>query len=109
MLVCILGDIVLTYLSSNSIIDVIYSSLSSSSSCHQIGVTALMYAADRGYEDTVKLLLDRGASAETKDNVSTRRCITTHMHVYIKLSMRWMNIVRRILTRWNDMRWDDCW
>ena len=33
-----------------------------------------MYAADRGYEDTVKLLLDRGASAETKDNVSTRRC-----------------------------------
>ena len=73
-----------TYSSFDSIVDLIFSSLSSSSSCHQIGVTALMYAADRGFEDTVKLLLDRGASAETKDNVSTRRCITTHLHVYIK-------------------------
>ena len=79
-----------TYSSSDRIIDLIYSSLSSSSSCHQIGVTALMYAADSGYEDTVKLLLDRGASAETKDNVSTRRCISTHMHVSIKWSMSWM-------------------
>ena len=66
-----------------------------------------MYAADRGYEDTIKLLLDRRASVETKDNVSTRRCITTHMHDYIKLSMSWMNIVRRIMTRWDETIWDE--
>ena len=73
-----------TYLSFDTVIDLIQSSLSSSSSRHQIGVTALMYAADRGHVDTVKLLLDRRASVERKDNVSTRRCITLYIHVYLK-------------------------
>ena len=66
-----------------------------------------MIATHGGYVDTVKLLLDRGASVEEKDNVSTRRCITTHMHVCIKWSMSWMNIVRRILMRCDVMRWDE--
>ena len=86
-----------TNLSFDRVIDLVQLSLSSSSSRHQVGVTALMISARGGRG--VKLLLDRGASVETKDNVSTRRCITTHMHVYIKLSMSWMNIVRRILMR----------
>ena len=56
----------------------------SSSSRHQIGVTALMIAALGGPVDTVKLLLDSGSDIEIRDNVSTRRCITTHMRVYVK-------------------------
>ena len=63
-----------------------------------------MNAALGGHVDTVKLLLDSGSDIEDKDNVSTRRCISTCMHVSIKWSMSWMNIVRRILTRWDDMK-----
>ena len=47
-------------------------------------MTALMDAALGGHVDTVKLLLDSGSDIEDKDNVITRRCITTHMHVYTK-------------------------
>ena len=43
-----------------------------------------MTAAFGGHVDTVKLLLDSGSDIEDKDNVSTRRCMTTYMHVYIK-------------------------
>ena len=73
-----------------------------------------MRAALGGHVDTVKLLLDSGSDIEDKDNVSTRRCITTHMHVYLKWSMSWLNIVRRILIEGDEMkryeiRWDDCW
>ena len=71
-----------TYLSSNTIIGFIQ--LLSSSLRNQAGVTALMWAAQEGPVDTVKLLLDSGSDIEKKDNVSTRRCITTHMRVYVK-------------------------
>ena len=74
-----------TYTSSDRTIDLIQSLLLFSFLSEQkAGVTALTSAAQGGHVDTVKLLLDRRASVETKDNVSTRRCITTHMHVYIK-------------------------
>ena len=43
-----------------------------------------MNAALGGHVDTVELLLDSESDIDDKDNVSTRRCITTHMHVYIK-------------------------
>ena len=43
-----------------------------------------MRAALGGHVDTVKLLLDSGSDIEIRDNVSTRRCITTHMRVYVK-------------------------
>ena len=65
--------------------------------------------------DTVKLLLDSGTDIENRDDVSTRRCTLTYMYVYMKWSMIWLNIVRRILTRWAEMRWlliddeDDVW
>ena len=102
-----------TYLSSNTIIGFIQ--LLSSSLRNQAGVTALMWAAQGGHVDTVKLLLDSGSDIEDKDNVSTRRCITLYMHAYLKWSMSWMNIVRRALMRWDEMRWlliddeDDVW
>ena len=43
-----------------------------------------MHAALQGHVDTVNLLLDSGSDIENKNNVSTRRCLTTDMHVYIK-------------------------
>ena len=54
--------VVPTYLSFDRVIDLVQLSLSSSSSRHQTGLTALMIAAQGGHVDTVKLLLDRGAS-----------------------------------------------
>ena len=54
----------------------------SSSSRHQLGPTAFLRAASQGHVDTVELLLDSGSDKENKHNVSTRRCITTYMHVY---------------------------
>ena len=51
---------------------------------NQFGGTALMRAALGGHGDTVKLLLDSGSDIEEKDIVSTRRCISTCMHVYLK-------------------------
>ena len=70
----------LTYL----LIELLIQLLLSSSSRHQVGVTALMIAAQGGHVDTVKLLLDRGASVEEKDNVSTRNCISIYVHVCVK-------------------------
>ena len=40
-------------------------------------MTALMWAAQYGHADTVKLLLEAGASIEAKDNVSKRISICT--------------------------------
>ena len=34
-----------------------------------------MLAADHGHADTVKVLLEAGASIEAKDNVSKRMCV----------------------------------
>ena len=65
-----------------------------------------MYAADRGYEDTIKLLLDRGASAETKDNVSTRRCIIIIYACWYKVINELDEDCKKDIA---DMRWDDCW
>jgi hypothetical protein len=36
---------------------------------YQIGWTALMCAAERGYIDCIRLLIDAGAETETKCNV----------------------------------------
>ena len=58
-----------------------------------------MIAAHGGHVDTVKLLLDSGTDIENRDNVSTRRLLLLYMHVHTKLSMSWMNIVRRIWMR----------
>ena len=68
-----------------------------------------MVAAQGGHVDIVKLLLDSGSDTKEKNNVSTRRCIPPYMHVYIKWSMIWMKIVRRILTRWDEMIVVDRW
>ena len=70
-----------TYLSSNTIIYLIQSL--SLSSLYQLGLRALMYAAQGGHVDTVKLLLDSGSDIEKKDNVSTRRCMTTYICMFI--------------------------
>ena len=40
-------------------------------------MTALMFAAGNGCTDTVKLLLEAGASIEAKDNVSKKISIST--------------------------------
>ena len=40
-------------------------------------MTALMWAANNGKAETVKLLLEAGASIEAKDNVSKRISICT--------------------------------
>ena len=74
--------VVSAYLSSNTIIDYIQLSLSSSSR-HQVGITALMNAAQGGHVDTVKLLLDSGSDIEEKDNVSTRRYIATYISIFL--------------------------
>ena len=44
---------------------------------HQINKTALMLAASNGNADTVKLLLEAGASTEAESNVSKRISICT--------------------------------
>ena len=43
-------------------------------------MTALMFAAGNGCTDTVKLLLEAGASIEAKEVVSKRISIHTHTH-----------------------------
>ena len=40
-------------------------------------MTALMWAANNGHTDNVKVLLEAGASIEAKDDVSTRTSICT--------------------------------
>ena len=40
-------------------------------------MTALIYAARDGHSDTIKLLLEAGATAEAKDTVSKRISICT--------------------------------
>ena len=37
---------------------------------YQIGLTALHYAAAGGHTDVARLLLDRGADVNSRDNVS---------------------------------------
>ena len=46
-------------------------------------MTALMWAADNGHSDTVKLLLDAGASIEAKNNVSKRIFIFTYVRMCV--------------------------
>ena len=66
--------------SSSTIIDLIQSL--SLSSLYQLGLRALMYAAQGGHVDIIKLLLDSGSDVEKKDNVSTRRCMTIYACFY---------------------------
>ena len=40
-------------------------------------MTALIWAAENGHSDTVRVLLDAGASSEAKDDVSKRISICT--------------------------------
>ena len=60
-----------------------------------------MSAAQGGHVDTVKLMLDSGSDVEGKDNVSTRRCITTYMYVYTKW---WMSLKEGYW--WDEMKRD---
>ena len=76
----------------------------SSSSRHQLGLTAFLRAASQGHVDTVELLLDSGSDIEEKNNVSRRICSAIYMHIYIKRSMSWTNIARRILLIWDETR-----
>ena len=46
-------------------------------------MTALIYAARDGKADTIKLLLEAGASTEAKDTVSKRISICTCVYVYV--------------------------
>ena len=42
-----------------------------------------MIAAQGGHVDTVKLLSDSGSDIGEKDTVSTRRCMTTYICMFI--------------------------
>ena len=63
-----------------SSIDIIDDTVLSLFMYHQDGYTALHWAAERGHAETVKLLLGRGANANTADmvsNIRLHRQITT--------------------------------
>jgi hypothetical protein len=49
----------------------------------QSGWTSLMFASHKGHTEAVKLLLDRGANPNTKNNVSTSDSIYSIYTVYI--------------------------
>ena len=49
-------------------------------------MTALIYAARDGHSDTIKLLLEAGATAEAKDTVSKRISICTCVCVFVLYS-----------------------
>ena len=49
-----------------------------------LGMTSLHYAAEDGYTDIVKILLDHGANVNTKDNIGKKDNNTyMYMHIHI--------------------------
>ena len=46
-------------------------------------MTALIWAAENGHSDTVKVLLEAGADIEAKGRVSKRISICTCVYVYV--------------------------
>ena len=54
---------------------------------HQNGETALIYTADRGHADNVKLLIEAGADIEAKNNVSKRISICTYVIEFVRMCM----------------------
>jgi Ankyrin repeats (3 copies) len=48
---------------------------------HQIGKTALHLAAEKGHEDTVRLLIEKGSDIKTKDAVSQTALQCTVLYV----------------------------
>jgi ankyrin repeat protein len=53
----------------------------------QDGYTALMYAAEHGRADCVRLLIDTGADKEAKDYVSVDRCFAGAPFRFVSFSL----------------------
>ena len=69
--------------------------------CHslqQYGRTALMFASMEGKVECMRILLERGAQADTQDNVSSSRPVQCLLLMYVLVVYMW---TVRVMCEWN--------